>query len=492
MFEFIKKGVEYLKEKSYVYKSRWRRRRWGAYFKKVLEKTAHIQSDGEVQQKVGCHIMGEYIPPISELEQHLKAEVMSMYWCTYRKDFEAIEDTSLTSDTGWGCMLRTAQMALCEVYSRHVMEEVPLSSSYDVLGRLRNRQIGRLTANHVLLLVCDAPAAPFSLQRMARLGQVEMGIPAGEWYGPAKASHLLKKLNGMFQTGVEQKLYTSKLLNLERRGRLHFLVYMDGVIHEQRVNAIFEQDKRASIAIFIPLRLGLDCVNEVYLKDLISIFSWKQFAGILGGRPKSSYFIIGAKVQADGNPSTASALYLDPHVPQPACVGPFAQRGQGKKGIDVSSYHCDYIQDMPISAIDPSMSLCFFVRNEEEASDLFSKLKEISADDREEVCDDVEKEGVESLGMEEKEEAKKEKENGGEEVVKQKGKKGRKGSRNASAQDGADSEKGERKKGEESKKPTTRKCTPFPIMVTAEIEDISDVASLDEDILSEDDEFVVL
>mmetsp|Transcript_39979 Transcript_39979/g.103200 ORF Transcript_39979/g.103200 Transcript_39979/m.103200 type:complete len:213 (-) Transcript_39979:1445-2083(-) len=136
MFEFIKKGVEYLKEKSYVYKSRWRRRRWGAYFKKVLEKTAHIQSDGEVQQKVGCHIMGEYIPPISELEQHLKAEVMSMYWCTYRKDFEAIEDTSLTSDTGWGCMLRTAQMALCEVYSRHVMEEVPLSSSYDVLGRL--------------------------------------------------------------------------------------------------------------------------------------------------------------------------------------------------------------------------------------------------------------------------------------------------------------------------------------------------------------------
>mmetsp|Transcript_39974 Transcript_39974/g.103180 ORF Transcript_39974/g.103180 Transcript_39974/m.103180 type:complete len:468 (-) Transcript_39974:345-1748(-) len=356
----------------------------------------------------------------------------------------------------------------------------------------RHRQVGRLTANHVLLLVCDAPAAPFSLQRMARLGQVEMGIPAGEWYGPAKASHLLKKLNGMFQTGVEQKLYTSKLLNLERRGRLHFLVYMDGVIHEQRVNAIFEQDKRASIAIFIPLRLGLDCVNEVYLKDLISIFSWKQFAGILGGRPKSSYFIIGAKVQADGNPSTASALYLDPHVPQPACVGPFAQRGQGKKGIDVSSYHCDYIQDMPISAIDPSMSLCFFVRNEEEASDLFSKLKEISADDREEVCDDVEKEGVESLGMEEKEEAKKEKENGGEEVVKQKGKKGRKGSRNASAQDGADSEKGERKKGEESKKPTTRKCTPFPIMVTAEIEDISDVASLDEDILSEDDEFVVL
>lgn len=49
----------------------------------------------------------------SDLET-IRKDIRSKFWFTYRRGFVQIGDTGLTSDKGWGCMLRCGQMVLAQ------------------------------------------------------------------------------------------------------------------------------------------------------------------------------------------------------------------------------------------------------------------------------------------------------------------------------------------------------------------------------------------
>ena len=45
----------------------------------------------------------------------------SMFWFTYRNRFPALRGSELTSDMGWGCMIRTGQMLVSNAILKLVL-----------------------------------------------------------------------------------------------------------------------------------------------------------------------------------------------------------------------------------------------------------------------------------------------------------------------------------------------------------------------------------
>ena len=59
---------------------------------------------------------------ILSLDQFFE-DFSSLIWLTYRKHFTQLANSNLTSDGGWGCMLRTGQMLLANAILIHMLKE---------------------------------------------------------------------------------------------------------------------------------------------------------------------------------------------------------------------------------------------------------------------------------------------------------------------------------------------------------------------------------
>ncbi|KAK0524320.1 Cysteine protease atg4 [Tilletia horrida] len=280
--------------------------------------------------------------------------------------------SGLTTDAGWGCMLRTGQSllanalmdihlgrewrrkdspvalritALCQalqassspgysasaVLPLHIPPDVTLlelnDPSYETKRQAAEEQWQMSKAEYakyvrLISWFLDDPclACPFSVHRMAREGK-RLGKEVGEWFGPSTAAGAIKQLVNEFpDAGLGVCLAVDQVV---------YLADVKAAAVDTRKGESSKADQIAGrwdrpVLILINIRLGIDCVHPRYYESVKNIFTFPQSVGISGGRPSSSYYFMGCQEN--------TLFYLDPHNVRPAVPYQPPPRSVQRKG----------------------------------------------------------------------------------------------------------------------------------------------------------------
>ena len=159
-----------------------------------------------------------------ESEEELLKIVENFIWVSYRDGFTY--RGMPMADTGWGCMIRVGQMAVANALLR--------------LGIGRSEVIKQFLDDY-----CGSDA-PFSIKNILNIGSTLVGKQAGEWYGAHSISQVINYLN------VEEN----------KSSDMETVIFNDGMIYKDE---ILEKVAEKATLVMIPLRIGLNKIEESYL-----------------------------------------------------------------------------------------------------------------------------------------------------------------------------------------------------------------------------------
>lgn len=227
---------------------------------------------------------------------------------TFANFHSLVDNDNFTTDVGWGCMIRTSQSVLANAMDQ---------AGYEVN----------------LALFADTQKAPFSLHNFVKAASdLPLRVRPGQWFGPSAASLSIKRLCDAWKNSVPDLLSV--------------IVCESGDIYDDQIQEF-------PVLLLLPLRLGIDHINNVYQSSLFQLLDVPQSAGIAGGKPSSSLYFFGYQ--------GSSLLYLDPHYPQSVEAG-------------IPSYHSNLYQTLRIADMDPSMMAGLVLRSSSDYELLKSKL----------------------------------------------------------------------------------------------------------------------
>ncbi|KAM8974641.1 cysteine protease ATG4D [Pelodytes ibericus] len=324
--------------------------------------------------------------------ERFQKDFVSRVWLTYRRDFPALEGTALTTDCGWGCMIRSAQMLLAQgllvhLLSRdwfwpsalytHLVDMEPIRSSspsntfllsppsstkfpqdrckWNSLPHRHYSQDPHQEQIHrdILRWLADHPDAPFGLHRMVSLGG-SLGKKAGDWYGPSIVAHIMRKALDKTSQVPELSVYVSQDCTVYRGDVEELLGGVDPTADTSCIGR--------AVIILVPVRLGGEAFNPVYKHCVKEFLRMPSCLGIIGGKPKHSLYFIGYQDNY--------LLYLDPHYCQ-------SYVDTSKEEFPLESFHCNSPRKMPITRMDPSCTFAFYARNRLDFGTLCDRLVKV-------------------------------------------------------------------------------------------------------------------
>jgi hypothetical protein len=343
------------------------------------------------------------------LQNPIEQEIYSRLWFTYRKDFEPL-GKKYTSDCGWGCMLRSAQMLVAQALLVN-----NFGTEWSLYKSLKTQKDCNLY-KEIISLFNDRPSrsCPFGIHRLLeiadkKLNDSNQATRAGTWFGPSSVCLLMKY-------ALSESTNETHLLN-----KLRIYVAQDCTIFKQDViDLCCKNDTNNNFMpciILISVRLGGEELNEIYVDTLKAYFRMDLCIGMIGGKPKHSLYFIG--YQGD------KVLYLDPHLCQPTTLVYSSSsvsspsnndtNTQMNKLLDTSiesacsyddaafsppltasfslsswsdydsfdntSFHCTKPYKAPFNKLDPSLAIGFLCRSLNDLNRLYDFAKSTSSSD---------------------------------------------------------------------------------------------------------------
>lgn len=273
-------------------------------------------------------LLGKQYNASEDLEA-IRDDVQSRLWCTYRRGFVPIGSTTLTTDKGWGCMLRCGQMVLAQALIQlHLGRD--WRWSLDTTDETYLKIVNRFE---------DSKQAPFSLHQIALMGDSSEEKRIGEWFGPNTVAQVLKKL-----------------VKFDDWCKLVIHVALDNTLATDEILELCttkDPESWKPLLLIIPLRLGLSEVNPIYIGGLKKCFQLPGNCGMIGGRPNQALYFIGYVGD--------EALYLDPHTVQR--VGSVGDKREATEQEQDETFHQRYASRIKFASMDPSLAVCFLCVN---------------------------------------------------------------------------------------------------------------------------------
>lgn len=252
----------------------------------------------------------------------------TLIYYSYRKNFPIVinynTNKKYSSDCGWGCMIRSAQMLLsralfkyflfCKNKHHHsimyslffcldkplAMDELPSEVYFSMIKKYLDTKPLKEDYN------IKSIYPPFSIHTIIQVSQF-LGKNPGDFYSDVHMGKIFSLINTHFN--VIRDLSIVSVQNSFNQKDLLFNCFTTIKVNDQEIEYKGERYYFNKCGLFlVSIRLGLNKISSSYFDSIKDIFRCNQCIGLIGGKNISAFYFIGYDKE--------HLFYLDPHLSQ--------------------------------------------------------------------------------------------------------------------------------------------------------------------------------
>ena len=356
-----------------------------------------------------------YITNAQNNFQIFASQLKTFLYMSYRNNFTNfnIKDLgNVTSDSGWGCTIRSCQMMLSkglyEIYSNSKMSSKDrekllkkililfsdnLLNKNDIINNLSNSEnennkyfnefdnLIRIYMNKIYNFVKEKVEktkfkydekllkfiAPFSILVLCKLGNCVCKFTS--------SNNMIKSF-----IQINEQLFDNKI------GIVYYELglIIKNTVYEtffEKINNFNNNDNNNNNIvkfndnyykfykkgfIFISLRLGLRNLEDIFYDKIPELFSIRNNIGFVGGKDKQAFYCIGCYNKNDSK--KYKIIYVNPHYNQDS-ISNFDK-------ID-KSYFVNYLYKLKVKKLSSSFLLGVFIKNVEDVNNFFEDIEKV-------------------------------------------------------------------------------------------------------------------